>query len=85
MLKIGTRPIAALRAGGKKIVRAYIGNRLVFETAIRRTITLLADPENGGAVSGGGVYPEGTQITVNATPGSGYRFVAWTENGEGSE
>lgn len=45
------------------------------------TVTLLADPTNGGTVSGGGTYPEGTQATVSAAPASGYRFVAWMEDG----
>ena len=36
---------------------------------------------NGGSVSGGGTFEENTQVTVTATPNSGYHFVRWTENG----
>lgn len=36
---------------------------------------------NGGSVSGAGVYNLGTQVTVVATPGSGYAFDSWKENG----
>lgn len=45
------------------------------------TVTLLADPADGGTVSGGGTYPDGTQATVSASPANGYRFAAWIEDG----
>ena len=45
------------------------------------TITVSANPANGGTVSGGGTYQQGQSCTVHATPASGYTFVRWTENG----
>lgn len=81
MLKIGTRDIVALWGGTKKIVRAYIGGKRVFGPARIYTVALLVDPAGDGTVSGGGTYPEGTQVTVSATPASGYRFVAWVDDG----
>ncbi len=45
------------------------------------TISVSANPTNGGTVSGGGTYQQGQSCTVNATPASGYTFVRWTENG----
>ena len=45
------------------------------------TITVSANPTNGGTVTGGGTYNEGTYCSVFATPNSGYEFVNWTENG----
>ena len=45
------------------------------------TITVSANPTNGGTVTGGGVYQQGQQCTVSATPATGYTFVRWTENG----
>lgn len=36
---------------------------------------------NGGTVSGGGTFAVGTQVTVTATPNSGYTFVKWVYNG----
>ena len=48
-------------------------------TANTYTITVTAG--SGGAVSGSGEYSEGTQVTVTATPATGYHFVNWTENG----
>lgn len=51
--------------------------------AVRRyRIELAAEPTEGGAVSGEGRYKRNTEVTVNAAPNSGYRFVHWTENGE---
>lgn len=45
----------------------------------RYTITVSAG--TGGTVSGGGTYDENQQVTITATPASGYRFVEWRENG----
>lgn len=36
---------------------------------------------SGGSVSGGGSFDLGTQVTVTATPASGYTFVKWVYNG----
>jgi uncharacterized repeat protein (TIGR02543 family) len=45
------------------------------------TITVSANPTNGGTVTGGGTYQQGQNCTVHATPATGYTFVRWTENG----
>ncbi len=45
------------------------------------TISVSANPSNGGSVSGGGTFNQGTSCTVHATANSGYTFVNWTENG----
>lgn len=45
------------------------------------TITVNADPADGGTVSGGGTVTEGTDVTITATANAGYHFVHWTENG----
>ncbi|MFW6224224.1 MAG: M6 family metalloprotease domain-containing protein, partial [Bacteroidota bacterium] len=42
-------------------------------------ITLSANPDDGGSVTGGGNHPEGENITVTATPSSGYEFINWSE------
>ncbi|MBR5983094.1 MAG: PKD domain-containing protein, partial [Bacteroidales bacterium] len=43
------------------------------------TITVLSSNENMGYVTGGGTYPEGTEITLTATPNEGYEFVQWND------
>ncbi|MCR5659590.1 MAG: InlB B-repeat-containing protein [Bacteroidales bacterium] len=45
------------------------------------TITVSANPSNGGNVSGGGTFNQGASCTVHAIANSGYTFVNWTENG----
>ena len=42
------------------------------------TITAIADPFEGGAVSGSGTYELGTQCVLNAFPAVGFEFVNWT-------
>ena len=58
------------------------GNRtLVAHFVHLYTISISANPTNGGTVTGGGTYPQGTNCTVHATANSGYIFTNWTENG----
>ena len=44
-------------------------------------ITVSADPAEGGTVTGGNTYEEGSNATLTATANSGYSFVNWTKNG----
>lgn len=43
-------------------------------------ITTKSVPAVGGTTSGGGTYPQGTQVTVSATANQGYVFSNWTNN-----
>ena len=45
------------------------------------TISVAANPIEGGMVSGDGSFVLGTSITVTATANSGYKFLNWTEEG----
>jgi len=45
-------------------------------------IIVLANPTEGGTVSGGGSYFYGEIVTVTARPAFGYLFVDWTEGNE---
>ncbi len=40
-------------------------------------VTLTAEPEEGGTVTGGGEYEEGKNADILATPAEGYTFVGW--------
>lgn len=44
-------------------------------------VTLQAEPEDGGAVAGGGKYLPGANVKLVAEPKDGFHFVAW-KNGE---
>ena len=46
------------------------------------TITVSAEPSEGGTVSGGGVYQLGQSCSLSATVNEGYTFLYWSENGE---
>ena len=45
------------------------------------TITVSADPEEGGTVTGGGTFDYGTPCTVTATALGEYSFRSWSEDG----
>ena len=47
---------------------------------VQYTLTVTAD--EGGSVTNGGTFDEGTEVTIIATPDDGYEFVGWfNENG----
>ena len=46
------------------------------------TITVSANPAEGGTVNGGGAFVYGETCTVNTTVNVGYYFTGWTEDGE---
>lgn len=45
------------------------------------SLTLVANPVEGGTVSGAGNYVEGLSVAVTATPEAGYVFVDWQKDG----
>ena len=45
------------------------------------TVSVSANPTNGGSVTGGGTFTYGQSCTVSATAASGFTFINWTENG----
>lgn len=44
-------------------------------------LTVSSNPVAGGTVSGGGLFAQGSLVTVVATPNAGYTFTNWTDNG----
>ena len=47
-------------------------------TQITMQYTLTANAGDGGSVSGGGTFASGTQVSLTATPTSGYSFSGWS-------
>ena len=45
------------------------------------TVTVIADPAEGGTVTGGGTFAENSSVTVSAEAAEGYAFVSWVKNG----
>ena len=70
---------------GTKIIASstvsLAANRTLYAkwTANKYTITSTANNTAWGTVSGGGSFAYGTQVTAEATPRAGYRFVRWLE------
>ncbi|TVQ07285.1 MAG: DUF4623 domain-containing protein [Bacteroidetes bacterium] len=69
---------------GELIILAHVvGKGFVLETTgalpATYTLTVEAEPAEGGTVSGGGEYYEGSTVPVAATAAIGYEFVNWTE------
>ena len=58
-------------------------NQVIFGVAVYQyMVTLSADPEEGGTVSGGGgPYYYGQSIPISATANNGYVFDKWTKDG----
>ncbi len=50
-----------------------------FEEVDEYTLTLIANPEEGGSVTGAGVYNFGDMVDVDAIPNEGWEFVDWTD------
>ena len=47
-------------------------------TQIVKQYALTANAGEGGSVTGGGTYASGTQVSLTATPSSGYSFSGWS-------
>ncbi len=47
---------------------------------VNYTVTVLSDNEEMGTVTGGRTVVEGTEVTIEAIPSEGYRFVRWNDN-----
>ena len=58
------------------------GNRTLVANFTQQnyTISVSANPNNSGTVTGGGAFHYGDNCTVSATPAAGYTFLRWTEN-----
>ena len=57
----------------KDIMKVYIARNTV--------VTTTANPAEGGTLTGAGVYNNNDDVTLTATPNTGYNFVNWTKGG----
>ena len=81
-------PVTSITSGQVKIVvtkpqrQPYIQDIDVNGSAPQSyTVSVSANPVEGGTVSGGGTFTEGQSCTVIATANEGYAFSNWAENG----
>ena len=59
----------------------YVDNFLVEENTPEYNINVVANNAAWGTVTGGGTYPEGASVTINAEAATGYEFKQWTKDG----
>ncbi len=64
----GTQGLIAVNYVGGTVISAW-------------ELTTLSIPAQGGTTAGGGMYAAGQNVNVSATPGDGYLFEKWTQNG----
>ncbi len=58
-----------------------VDRTLVANFTAAYTITTASSPAYGGTTSGGGVYNDGSTVTVVATPNHGFVFAGWSDGG----
>ena len=62
-------------SGNRNLVANFTQNPILY------SVSLLANPVNGGLTTGTGNYASGTSVTVIAQAFSNFTFANWTENG----
>lgn len=74
-----TGDIGAATASATTIALTMDRDRTVQANFVRTSVTVSLVSNNAafGSVSGGGVFPAGTNTTLTATPFPGYQFVRW--------
>ncbi len=60
-------------------IQADVTIKAIYEPG--HEVQLLANPEEGGEVYGGGVFETGEEVTIEAIAAEGYEFINWTEGG----
>ena len=63
----------------KQYGQGFPTDRVKLYVSIKYTLTVKSNNTYYGTVSGGGSYPEGTSVTIKATPETGCRFVKWND------
>jgi hypothetical protein len=68
---------------GDFLVNNFVRNIFFIADSVQFVnITLEANDENAGTVSGGGKFKQGAEITVNAIANTGYEFESWTSSND---
>jgi hypothetical protein len=67
-------------ADGDFLVNKFVENITFYLSHVKHLVSLTANSETAGSVSGDGFYTHGEKATVSATANAGYKFVCWTEN-----
>ncbi len=66
-------------AGGGSQVGGDSGAGSQPQPSGKKTLTLVANPAEGGTLTGAGIYDTGTLVDVEAIPNEGYEFSQWDD------
>ena len=72
---------SSLKVGAKNFVETLVNANSGGGGLTRFTVSVSANPNEAGTVSGGGTFNSGALRTITATANDGYAFTNWTENG----
>ena len=81
-----TDPVPGTSVARQSSVKLYIGTKEDYKNGGTPTptppqiVVTVKVGEGSGTVTGGGSYDEGTQVTLTATPATGFRFDSWVDN-----
>ena len=76
---VGTYPVKLIVSGPVGSSTNLQSGLITVQPVPTVTIGVLAGPGNGGAVSGGGTYPVGTNVQISATASNGWNFINWSD------
>jgi len=72
-----------ITTGAKDTLRTSMVADYIWTFTTIPVLKVSADPIAGGTVTGAGAFAQGSVVTVNAIPASGYTFLNWTESDNG--
>ena len=70
-----------ITTGAKDTLRTAMVADYVWTFTTIPQVTVSANPATGGTVLGGGLFAQGSAVTVTAAPNAGFAFTNWTDNG----
>jgi hypothetical protein len=70
--------MVSVPAGGTNYIANFVSQSTNSSMA---TITVLANPTDGGTVTGGGTFAVGSSQSISATANSGWTFTSWSDSG----
>ena len=80
-----TDPVPGTSVARKSSVKLFIGTKEDYKnggtpTPTPPVVVVTVTAKGSGTVTGGGQYSEGTQVTLTATPASGFQFESWIDS-----
>ena len=77
----GTITTLAKDERGNALQENYVWSFVTVLPLPEYSVEVSSSPSIGGLTAGGGLFDQGTAVTVTAVPNVGYTFTNWTENG----